>query len=120
MVMKGAPFLLLQIQSKTKTGRINPPLTKLPQPPCNLVVRQGICDLRQLGGVGDGSKAMVLLGEAAAGFWRQATAWFPISYGRRSAFTVSRVSASSGFLSVRQRAMRGNRTAMPDLCRPER
>jgi hypothetical protein len=30
---------------------------------------------------------------------------------------VSSESASSGFLSRRQRAMRGNLTAMPDLCR---
>ena len=39
---------------------------------------------------------------------------------RNRAFTVSRVSASAAFLSVRQRAIRGNRTAIPDLCRVDR
>src|SRR5207248_3233484 len=36
-----------------------------------------------------------------------------------SAFTVSILSASSGRLSVRQRAMRGNLTATPDLWRDD-
>jgi len=33
---------------------------------------------------------------------------------------VSMLSASAAFLSVRQRAMRGKRTAMPDRCRDDR
>ena len=37
-----------------------------------------------------------------------------------SFLTVSSVSASSGFLSLRHRSIRGNRTAIPDRCRVER
>jgi hypothetical protein len=37
-------------------------------------------------------------------------------YDRNIERIVSSVSASSGFLSVRQRDMRGKRTARPDLC----
>ena len=43
-----------------------------------------------------------------------------IQSGGRSKRTVSSVSASAAVLSVRQRRMRGKRTAMPDLWRFER
>src|SRR3954453_10650193 len=39
------------------------------------------------------------------------------AYALSNDLTVSMVSASSAFLSVLHRAMRGNRTAIPDLCR---
>ena len=48
-------------------------------------------------------------------------AWIgaPPTYSLSSARIVSIVSASSAFLSVRHLAMRGNRTAIPDLCRDD-
>src|SRR5271167_3829472 len=67
LVLKGASLLLFQIESKTEAGGINPTLAELEQAPCNLVPRQGICDLRQARGVGDSSKAVVLLEEADYG-----------------------------------------------------
>jgi hypothetical protein len=68
--MKSALFLFVQIQSKAETGGINPTLTELAQTPCSLVLRQGICDLRQLRGIVDCSKAVVLFSEADSGFLR--------------------------------------------------
>src|SRR5260370_39585474 len=68
--MKGGSLLLVQIESKTEAGGINPTLTDLEQAPCNLVPRQGICDLRQVCGVGDRSKAVVLFAEVDSGFLR--------------------------------------------------
>ena len=68
--MKGALLLLLRIQRKAEAGGINPALAELAQTPCSLVLRQGICDPRQLRGIGDCSKAVVLFGEADSGILR--------------------------------------------------
>jgi hypothetical protein len=59
--------------------------------------------------------------DAAAGRWKSARER-PVAAVQesRSLRTVSSVSASSGFLSLRQRSMRGNRTATPERCRVDR
>src|SRR4029434_6713420 len=68
LVMKGAPLLLLPIESKAKTGGINPTLAELEQAPCSPLLGQGICDFGQVRSVGDGSKAVVLFRESDSGF----------------------------------------------------
>ena len=63
LVRKNAALLLFQVQREAQTGGINPTFTELAQTPCGLIPRQGVCDLRQIRGVGNCRKTVVLFGE---------------------------------------------------------
>src|SRR5437660_10791282 len=61
LVMKPALLLLFQVERETQAGGINPTLAGLTQPPYSPLLGQGVCDLRQAGGVRDMSKTISFL-----------------------------------------------------------
>jgi hypothetical protein len=54
--------LLAEIESKAQTV-VNPPLADLAQSAYRPVLGQGVCDIRQAGGIRDCSKTVSVLGE---------------------------------------------------------
>ncbi len=61
IVMKVGLFLLSQIQPKAQASRVNPTLTDLRQAPYAVWRRQGVCDLRQSGRVGNLGETIAFL-----------------------------------------------------------
>src|SRR5207249_3106951 len=59
--------LLFQVERETQAGGINPTLAGLTQPPYSPLRGQGVCDLRQAGGVRDMSKTISFLGKVDPG-----------------------------------------------------
>src|ERR1700730_6158124 len=57
-----AALLLVEVEGEAHTG-VNPTLADLAQSPYSPLFGQGLCDLRQAGGVRDSSKTVSLLGE---------------------------------------------------------
>ena len=69
LVAEPAALLLVEVEGEAHTA-INTTLADLAQPPYSPVLGQGVCDLRQACGVGDGGKAVSFLGKADAGLAR--------------------------------------------------
>ncbi|MGH2375903.1 MAG: hypothetical protein ACRDIC_20830 [bacterium] len=63
-VAEAAALLLVDVQTEAGAGGVDPPITDLAEAPYRLVARQGVCDLSQGLGIGDGGEAVGLLGEA--------------------------------------------------------
>src|SRR3984893_5859391 len=62
LIMDPAALLLVEVEGEAHTG-VNPTLADLAQSPYSPLFGQGLCDLRQAGGVRDSSKTVSLLGE---------------------------------------------------------
>src|ERR1700736_3345551 len=62
LIMEPAALLLVEVEGEAHTG-VNPTLADLAQSPYSPLFGQGLCDLRQAGGVRDSSKTVSLLGE---------------------------------------------------------
>src|SRR5258706_15764372 len=62
LITEPAALLLVEVEREAHTA-VNPTLADLAQSPYSPVLGQGLCDLRQAGGVRDSSKTVSLLGE---------------------------------------------------------
>src|ERR1700730_7234228 len=62
LIMEPAALLLVEVEGEAHTG-VNPTLADLAQSLYSPLFGQGLCDLRQAGGVRDSSKTVSLLGE---------------------------------------------------------
>src|SRR6266404_2537970 len=62
LIMEPAALLFVEVEGEAHTG-VNPTLADLAQSPYSPLFGQGLCDLRQAGGVRDSSKTVPLLGE---------------------------------------------------------
>src|ERR1700719_539604 len=62
LIMEPATLLFVEVEGEAHTG-VNPTLADLAQSPYSPLFGQGLCDLRQAGGVRDSSKTVSLLGE---------------------------------------------------------
>src|SRR6202047_4953003 len=62
LIMEPAALLFVEVEGEAHTG-VNPTLADLAQSPYSPLFGQGLCDLRQAGGVRDSSKTVSLLGE---------------------------------------------------------
>jgi hypothetical protein len=60
-------LLFFEVEPEAQACGVNPPITDLGQSPCRRGLRQGVCDPRQAGGVGDASEAIALLTEPDPG-----------------------------------------------------
>src|SRR3979490_1232739 len=67
LVTEPAALLLVEVEGEAHTG-VNPTLANLAQSPYSPLFGQGLCDLRQAGGVRDSSKTVSLLGEGDSRF----------------------------------------------------
>src|SRR2546423_13043520 len=65
LIAEPAALLLVEVEREAHTG-VDPTLADLAQSPYSPGLGQGVCDLRQAGGVGDARKAIPLLGKAEA------------------------------------------------------
>src|SRR5258707_15495273 len=65
LIMEPAELLLVEVEGEAHTG-VNPTLADLAQSPYRPLFGQGLCYLRQAGGVRDSSKTVSLLGEGDA------------------------------------------------------
>ncbi len=71
--MKPTLLLLVQIEREAQAGGIDPTLAELAQPPYSLLLRQGVCDLRQARRVGDMSKTVAFFGKLDTRLLRRAS-----------------------------------------------
>src|SRR5689334_3146752 len=63
LIAKPAALLLVEVERKAQAS-VDPTLADLAQSPYSPGLGQGVCDLRQACGVGDGRKAVPFLGKA--------------------------------------------------------
>src|SRR3984893_2455736 len=66
VIPKPAAFLFLEVERKTQTGAVNPPLTDLTQSPYSPLLGQGLCDLCEAGCVANCSKTVAVFDEPDA------------------------------------------------------
>src|SRR5437660_6776439 len=65
LITEPAALLLVEVEGEAHT-HVNPTLADLAQSPYSPLLGQGLCDLRQVCGVRDSSKAVSFLGEGYA------------------------------------------------------
>ena len=71
-------FLIGEVEAEAQTGAVDPPVADLAQAPYSSGMRQGVCDLGQAFGVGDGGEAVAFLSKGyAAEVATQATCSWP-------------------------------------------
>src|SRR5215469_9819530 len=71
LIAEAAALLLVEVEREAQAA-VDPTLADLAQSPYSPRLGQGVCDLRQACGVGDGGKTVSFLGKVEAGFARPA------------------------------------------------
>src|ERR1700751_3519210 len=100
LIAEPAALLLVEVEREAQTT-VDPTLADLAQSPYSPGLGQGVCDLRQACGVGDGGKAVPFLGKAEARPARLAGDVFvavqhPLGGERRMPADLDRQMAQSG------------------------